>query len=556
MAELDRPGMAHDSGPRGDDAPVPVVSTRATPRRILNRLGIFCVAIGSIVGGGWFFAPRDAAELAGPASIISWAVATFMLMTIALVVAELGAMFPVSGGTARFPLYAFGRSGGFVGGWFSLIIAVVIPPVEVIAILRYAADYFPRVVVSHGPAFGVSLTPLGLVIGSLMLVPLTVLNLMGMHWFRQTNAWVVIWKIAVPLALAIALITTAFHGSNISAGGGFAPYGSHGILAGVSQAGALLALFGFEQAVQLGGETRHPQRNIPIAVIASVAVAAALYMLLQIAYVVSVPTQSLSGGWTNETFQGSLGPFYGLTQAAGLTLIGVLVAVNVFVSPAGTALNYVASGSRVPYAMAREGFLPTGVGRLNRRGVPVVSLCVCFVLEVTVLLTVPTSRHLTEFVTTSTCLVYATVALSAGALRRALPERPRPFRLPAWRVVTPVAFVFANFAIYWSGWRATSRVFVGAAIGLAILALVSWLRPSVRHTRHEWRAIAWLAVYIPGMIGISLVGDYGGMALIPGWAAIVLLVGLSIAVFVMAARLGASAHKHPVVQRLVAEANP
>ena len=252
----------------------------------------------------------------------------------------------------------------------------------------------------------------------------------------------------------------------------------------------------------------------------------------------------------------NLGPFYGLTQAAGLTLIGVLVAVNVFVSPAGTALNYVASGSRVPYAMAREGFLPAGVGRLNRRSVPVVSLCLCYVLEVTVLLTVPTSRHLTEFVTTSTCLVYATVALSAGALRRALPDRPRPFRLPAWRVVIPVAFTFANLAIYWSGWRATSRVFVGAAIGLAILAVVSWLRPSIRHTRHEWRAIGWLAAYIPGMIVISLVGNYGGMALVPGWAAIVLLVALSIGVFMMAVRLGASAHEHPVVQRLVAEANP
>lgn len=53
--------------------------------------------------------------------------------------------------------------------------------------------------------------------------------------------------------------------------------------------------FGFEQAVQFGGETKHPQRNIPIAVIGSVAVASLLYMLLQLAYVVSVPTASPTG---------------------------------------------------------------------------------------------------------------------------------------------------------------------------------------------------------------------------------------------------------------------
>jgi hypothetical protein len=96
------------------------------------------VSLGSIIGSGWLLGALTAAKLAGPASLLSWVLAAIMLTLLALVHAELGAAYPVAGGTARFPAFAFGPLAGFAAGWMAWLQAVSLAPIEVEATLSYS----------------------------------------------------------------------------------------------------------------------------------------------------------------------------------------------------------------------------------------------------------------------------------------------------------------------------------------------------------------------------------------------------------------------------------
>src|SRR5580658_9330974 len=77
-------------------------------KRDVGLLGLTWASEGSIIGSGWLFAALYATEIAGPAAILGWVIATIIIIPLALVHAELGGMFPVSGGSSRYTHYAFG----------------------------------------------------------------------------------------------------------------------------------------------------------------------------------------------------------------------------------------------------------------------------------------------------------------------------------------------------------------------------------------------------------------------------------------------------------------
>src|SRR5664279_3541859 len=98
--------MAEVTAPPG---PAPDAELNADGmERGVGFLGLLWASEGSIIGSGWLFGALTAATIAGPSAIIAWIVASLIVIVLALVHAELGGLFPVSGGTSRFPHYAFG----------------------------------------------------------------------------------------------------------------------------------------------------------------------------------------------------------------------------------------------------------------------------------------------------------------------------------------------------------------------------------------------------------------------------------------------------------------
>src|ERR1700757_2196342 len=282
------------------------MATSATPgastgeyhlQRKVGLRGMTLVSLGSIIGSGWLFGALGAASAAGGGgSLLTWIIAAIVLGLLALVHAELGSTYPVSGGTARFPFMAFGGLGGFTGGWMAFIQAVTIAPIEVEASLSHLQDRFPtgfHVYNANG-----TLTGSGVLWGLLFMAFFTIINTLGVRWLAETNSIAMIWKLLIPTMTIFALLFTSFHSGNFTAGGGFAPNGAHGVLAALS-AGVIFAAEGFEQAIQIGGETKNPQRNIPRALLLAMVIGTIFYLLLDAAFVGAVNPVNILHNWNN-----------------------------------------------------------------------------------------------------------------------------------------------------------------------------------------------------------------------------------------------------------------
>jgi amino acid transporter len=530
------------SGAEGGSTAPQTTPSAQLPERALGRRGALFLSLGAVIGSGWLFASLDSAQLAGGSSVLSWLLAGFLVCSLAVVYAELGSMFPIDGASGRFPLYAFGRVTGFVGGWLSWIASVCVAPIETVASLGYASHYFPWLTRSGGGSFELTLP--GTLIAAVVLLLFTVLNLFGVRAFRETNTAVVWFKLAIPIFIAVSLVSLHFHSSNFSSHGGFFAGGVNGVFLAVSQGGVGFALIGFEQAVQLGGETKDPRRNIPWAVIGSVLVASALYLILQVAFVGALSPAELLNGWSGLVFQGKYGPYAGLLTGLGAVWATYLIYLTATVSPAGTGLTYTTTSSRVPFALAREGYLPSHFGRLNGRKVPFVSLLACYCVELLLLFSTPEWEHLLAFATASVALVYALAPLSLAVLRRTASDYARPYRLAHHQVLARAAFVVANLILYWCGWDTDKRLLVVVLAGILVQTILAAIRRRYRHTREEWLATVWLVPYLVGMGVLSAIGRYGGgRAALPFGVDEVILVLFSLGIFEWAVRQGVAVHE-------------
>jgi len=329
------------------------------------------IAIGSIIGSGWLLGALTASEHAGAASSVSWLLGGLVLALLALVHAELGSTYPVSGGTARFPYMVFGGLGGFTGGWMAFLQAVTIAPIEVEASVGYLNSKWPSLNWIHtsGSLTG-SLNGSGLLVGTGFMLVFTVFNVMGVRWLAETNAIATYWKILIPTITIFALLFSVLHSSNFTAGGGFMPYGFHGVFSALPY-GIIFALEGFEQAIQVGGEAENPQRNIPRAVIGAMIIGTVIYLLLEVAFVGSLDPRNLVHGWSDPIpGAGAFGPYATLATQAGLGWLSTLLIIDSVVSPAGTGLVYLGTSSRISYGLGRNGYFPKIISRISRQGVP------------------------------------------------------------------------------------------------------------------------------------------------------------------------------------------
>jgi len=534
--------------------------------RAVGLRGLTFISLGSIIGSGWLLGALTAAKVAGGASILSWILAGAVLALLALVHAELGSTYPVSGGTARFPFITFGALGGFTGGWMAWIQAVTIAPIEVEATLGYLNSHFTGLNIIN--ASNGQLNGKGILIGAGFMLLFSVINTLGVRWLAETNSIAVVWKIFVPLVTIVALMATVFHGSNFTAGGGFAPYGFHGIFAALPL-GIIFALEGFEQAIQVGGEAENPQRNIPRAVIISMIIGTLIYILLEIAFVGALNPHDLIHGWAAPIpGVGAFGPYATLATAAGLGWLATLLIIDAVVSPAGTGLVYIGTSSRLSYGLGQNGYFPPIISRVSRRGVPFISICLAFVVGMIVFLPFPSWSSLVGLVTSATVLMYAFAPLSLAGLRRQDPDRPRGYRLPAAAVLCPLAFVCANWMVYFSGFSTVFWLYCLVAIGYIAFAAYQLYLPAERRTIIDWRAAAWIIPWLAGLIILTWLGRYDGSPptvfgvtlkatqRLPNWWDLVIFAAFSLAIYYWAVTSTMSREKvYAAVEAVEAEAS-
>jgi len=291
-----------------------------------RELGIFHLTFASItgmIGSGWLFGAFYAASIAGPASIISWIIGALMIMVLALVYAELSVRIPKTGAAAIFPQYTHGKMTTALNGWSLFMGYVSTPPLEMIAAITYLNFITGKLVNSNG-----FLTPLGMVLSMVFLVMFFIINSIGISRVAKFNSGISLLKVIIPLTAVIALIITFFSISNFTVGS-FNPYGMKAVFSAIPSAGIAFSFLGFRQAVELAGESKNPERTLPIAIILSVAIATIIYISVQIAFIGSFQWNGLTvGNWSSiASSQYTRGPLLVLASSLGITwLAGLLLA--------------------------------------------------------------------------------------------------------------------------------------------------------------------------------------------------------------------------------------
>ena len=486
-------------------------------KRELGLIGATWASETSIIGSGWLFGALFAAQAVGGAAVIAWVIAGIIIIILALCHAELGAMFPVSGGTARFPHFAFGSVAGIGFGFFAYMQAVTIAPIECFAFMQYASYYWPGLFDSTTK----NVTGAGFILTVVLMAVFVAVNFLAMRIFARVNNVITWWKVLVPV-LAIIVLLTHWHTGNFTAGGtGFMPGGIKALFGALPAAGIIFAYSGFEQCDQLAGEIKNPGRNLPRAIVISVLIGTAIYCLLQVAFIVALPPALVgshggliglscpSTGTCNPTISElNAGPFAAVAVLAGFGWLAHILRIDAFVSPSGTGLIYTTGTSRISYGLARNRYAPQIFGRVDRNGVPWVGLIGAFLIGLLFLLPFPSWHSLVGLITGASVLMYAGAPLSLGAFRRQIPEADRPYRMQAAWFLAPAAFVVADLLIYWSGFEVIWKLGIVLIIGYVLIGISMAFDP--QRPPLDWKSAVWLPAWLIGMGLISWQGQYSG----------------------------------------------
>ncbi len=534
-------------------------------RRDIGVVGLLFAGVGSIIGSGWLFGALNASQIAGPAAIFSWGIGAVMILVIGLCFAELGTMFPVSGGVIRFPHLSFGSFASYTMGWVNWIAAAAVAPIEVEGALQYATKYAPFTkehTVSGGETVH-TLTALGFGVAVVGMALFVLVNYFGIRWFARVNNVAVWWKLGVIILVIVAFMVTRFHTGNFNSHG-FTTDGLHGVLTAIATGGIVFSFLGFRQGVELAGESSNPKRNVPIAIIGSVLITGVIYVLLQVAFIGALEPKSLSGGWggLSDNLTNSFGPLAAIASILGLGWLATILYIDAIISPADTGLIYTTVTGRISYAMAKNGNAPKGLAKTTSQGVPLISLFLAFVVGLIVFLPFPSWQQLVGFITSATVLSFGSGPIVLAAMRRQIPDYPRPFKVPGGDVIPFLAFYFSNLIVYWAGWDVNWKLFVAVALGFVVLAIFR-VTGATETSNLQLRAGAtWALPWLGGLCLISYLGDYpeqssngGNTGTIAfGWGFIVLL-ALSALVYVLALKVRLSTEEVEAnIEETVAEA--
>lgn len=299
--------------------------------------------VAAVVGAGVLILPGLAATEAGPASVISWSFVSLLGVPLALTFAALASRHPDAGGVATFVSRAFGPGLGAAAGWFYFIAAATGQIIVPLTGAYYAAD-----------ALGLGRAATFLVAGAVLAFGVGA-NLLGLR---------VSGRVALLLSAGVALMllaAAAFALPRMSAEN-WVPFAPNGWTA-VGGAGALIffAFFGWEAIAHLSSEFRDPRRDVVRATLYAVGLVTLLYVGVAIA---TVGTATYGSPAVDRV---SVARLLGDSLGVGAANVAAFMALVISL---GTSNAFVAAGSRLGYALARDGAFPPPLARLDRRGVP------------------------------------------------------------------------------------------------------------------------------------------------------------------------------------------
>ncbi|MGW1158011.1 amino acid permease [Streptomyces sp. NPDC002513] len=428
-----------------------------------RQMGLFqlvCFGLGAIVGTGIFVGLSDSVAQAGPAVVVSFALAALTCVLTAFAFAELGGAIPVSGSSYSFAYAGLGEGTAFLVGWCLLLEYGVSVSAVAVGWSQYVNELLAGLTgwrlpaaLSAGPGDGGVINLPAVIVIALA----SVLLVRGVRESARATAAMAVLKLAILVAFC-AIGFTAFRHGNLTP---FAPAGLGGIGAGTTA--AFFSYIGFDAITTAGEEARNPRRNIPLAILVCIGLVTLLYCAVALAAIGAIGGPAVGGRPAALS--------YVVDQVTGSTVGGGVIAFGAVVAIASVVLAVMYGQTRILMSMSRDGLVP----RVFERVSPKTSTPVTGTLIVAAVFAVPAAFSSLDAVvnlcTIGTLATMAVVNVAVIALRRREPGLARSFRVPLYPVVPVLGVGFCLYLMYETGWRTWAQFAAFLAAGCLVYAL-------------------------------------------------------------------------------------
>ena len=474
-----------------------------TLRRSLGPLDLTALGIGSIIGTGIFVLTGTAAsQHAGPALVLSMVIAAVGCALAGLCYAELAAMIPVAGSAYTYAYASVGELAAWMIGWDLILEYALSTATVAVGWSGYFASFLrdfglhlpPALTAAPGTAValadGTTVAGVFNLPAALIVLAVAALLVAGIRQSASANTVLVAMKVAVLLVFIVAGVAfvqrenlTPFVPANE---GEFGRFGWSGVLRG---AGVMFfAYIGFDAVSTAAQEARRPQRDMPVGILASLAVCTALYIAVAVVLIGIVPYARLNVA----------DPIAVGIDATGLTWLSPVIKVSALFGLFSTMLVQLLGQTRIFFAMSRDGLLPAAFGRVHPRfRTPHVSTALTGAVVAVAAGVLPIGV-LSQLVSIGTLLAFSLVCVGIVVLRRTAPGLARPFRTP-WVPWVPAfgaaVCVLQMVVLPWATWE---RLIVWLVAGLALYVVYGRRRAArLRETAAESAAAAAAAALRP-----------------------------------------------------------
>src|SRR6201982_2952380 len=436
----------------------------------VRAIGLFdgtMIVVGSVVGSGIFFVAADSSRVTGSPGglLLTWILTGLLTISAALAYGELAALFPHAGGQYVYLREAYSPLWGFLYGW-TLFLVIQTGTIAAVAVgfARYLGVLFPAISpntwiihpISLGSKLAVSLS-IQQFVAILMIMLITFLNTLGVRLGKLIQN---IFTSAKTLSLLGLILIGVFVGRNhaamadnfsnfwtvrnavaIDPGANFfkawfptltAASGFFGLVVafGVSQVGSLFSADAWNNIGFTAPARKNPKRDVALSMALGTIIVITLYCLANLAYLFALPLSQIQNAPDDRVATAALNAIFGPIGAS-------LMAGAIIISTFGCNNGLILAGSRVAYAMARDGLFFRATGKLNKHGVPGVAL-VYQGVWIVVLILLRTRKpdgtygnlysNLLDYVVFAALLFYALTIAGIIVLRVRRPDAERPYK--------------------------------------------------------------------------------------------------------------------------------
>ncbi|AMB45524.1 amino acid permease [Methylobacterium sp. AMS5] len=437
-------------------------------RRLARTLGwphLMALGVGAIVGTGILTLIGVGAAKAGPAVILSFAIAGAICACAALAYAEMATMIPVSGSAYTYSYVVLGEILAWIIGWSLILEYSLVVSAVAVGWSGYAAPLlenlfgFPKALMQGPDAGGIVNLPAVAII-----VVVAVLLLRGTRESATVNAALVLVKIAA-LIVFVVFALPAFDAAHLEP---FNPFGfvksvsADGVERGIMAAAAIIffAFYGFDAIATAAEETRNPGRDLIIGIVGSMAACVLIYVAVAVAAV---------GAVSYTRFADSPEPLALILRELGRPVVAQYLAASAVIALPTVILAFFYGQSRIFFTMARDGMLPQSLARLSSAGTPV-RITLFTAAVVSVLAGLVPLGELAALANAGTLAAFVAVAACMLVMRVRAPEAARTFRAPApWLIgavtILGCGYLFfslpATTQLWFAVWNILGLVFYG-----------------------------------------------------------------------------------------------